>query len=132
MLTSWGATGNQFGCVWLYDPEGGRFEFSKDFSELGRFTLGPATKTIATHSDGGMAGTIFRAAKYVIEDNRLAPVVTVAQDFDFDRQEYHCVVQQRRAREKALVTIRDVRDKAKENYDGPCDPSDPFRGIGDK
>ena len=77
MLTSWGATGNESGCVWLYDPDSGRFEYSKDFAELGRFTLDPATKTIVTHSNGGMAGTVFRAAKYLIEDNRPVAIATV-------------------------------------------------------
>jgi len=132
VLTNWGATGNELGCVWLYDPKSSHFVFSKEFSELGRLTLNPATKTIATHSNGGMAGTIFRATKYVIEDNRPVPVVTVAQDFDFDKREYHCVVQQRRAGENALVTVRDVWAKPKDDFDAPCDASDPFRSIGDE
>jgi hypothetical protein len=131
VLTNWGATGNQSGCIWLYDPESGHFEYSKEFSELATFTLNPSTKTIITHGNGGMAGTIFRAAKYVIENNRPVPIITVAQDFDFPTKEYHCVVQ-RRGRDKALVTIRDVRVKAKENYDGPCAPADPFRDVEDK
>lgn len=132
MLTSWGATGNESGCVWLYDPESGRFEFSKDFSELGRFTLDPATKTIITHGNGGMAGTVFSAAKYIIEGKRPVPIITVAQDWDFDKNEYHCVVQQRQGRENALVTVRDEWAKPKGDFDAPCDASDPFRGIGDK
>jgi len=67
-----------------------------------------------------------------VEDKHPVPVITVAQDFDFPTKEYHCLVQQRRGREKAFVTIHDVRAKEKENYDGPCDPSDPFGGVGDK
>ena len=130
MLTGWGATGNQSGCVWLYDPEGSRFEFSKDFSELGRFTLDPATKSIVTHDNGGMAGTIFRAAKYVIEDNRPVAVATVAQDWDFDKKEYHCVVQQRQGR--AMETVWDEWAKPKNDFDAPCDASNPFRGCGDR
>jgi hypothetical protein len=132
MLTGWGATGNGSGCVWLYDPESSRFEFSKDFSELGRFTLDPATKTIVTHVNGGMAGTVFRAAKYIIEGDRPVSIITVAQDWDFDKKEYHCVVQQRRGRENALVTVRDEWAKPKDDFDAPCDASDPFRGVGDK
>ncbi|HXZ42081.1 MAG TPA: hypothetical protein VEG68_15155 [Terriglobales bacterium] len=132
MLTSWGATGNESGCVWLFDPESSRFEFSKDFSELGRFTLDPATKTITTHSNGGRVGTVFEAAKYIIEGNRPVPTITVAQDWDFDKKEYHCVVQQRRGRENALVTVRDEWAKPKDDFDAPCDASDPFRGVGDK
>jgi len=132
VLTNWGATGNELGCVWLYDPKNGRFEFSKEFSGLGRLTLDPATKTIATHSNGGMAGTIFRATKYVIADNRPLPVVTVAQDFDFAITKYHCVVQQRRGSADVLVTVRDVWAASKGDFEGPCDPSDPFREVADK
>ena len=46
IMTTWGPTGNQFGCVWLYDQQDGRFWYSKEFSELGRFELDAATKTI--------------------------------------------------------------------------------------
>jgi hypothetical protein len=132
MLTSWGATGNESGCVWLYDPKSSRFEFSKDFSELGRFTLDPATKTIVTHGNGGRVGTIFRAAKYIIEGNRPVSIITVAQDWDLDKKEYHCIVQQRHQHEHALVTVRDERAKPKDDFDAPCDASDPFRGFGDQ
>ena|SRR5437764_9058082 len=132
VMTMWGATGNQFGCVWLYDPESGRFEFSKDFSELGGFVLDRATKTITTHGNGGMAGTVFRATKYVVENDRPVPVITVAQDFDFASKKYDCLVQQRRGRENALVTVRDAWAESKGDFEGPCDPSDPFRGVEDK
>jgi len=132
ILTNWGATGNESGCVWLYNRESARFEYSKEFSELGRFTLDPATKTITTYGNGGRAGTVFRAVKYVIEDNLPAPVITVAQDWDFKKSEYHCVVQQRRGRGNALVTVRDVWAESKDDFHAPCDPSHPFRGIGDK
>jgi hypothetical protein len=37
VLTTWGATGNEAGCVWLYDPQSGRFEFSKEFTNFGAF-----------------------------------------------------------------------------------------------
>jgi len=79
-----------------------------------------------------MAGTIFRAAKYAIEKNRPVPAITVAQDFDFASKKYHCVVQQRRGRADALVTVRDVWAESKGDFEGPCDPSDPFRGVTDK
>jgi hypothetical protein len=131
IMTTWGATGNQFGCVWLFDSEDGRFWFSKEYSDLGRFELDPSTKTLTTRSVGGMAGTIFRAAKYLVQNNKPVPVVTVAQDWDFDKKEYHCIIQQRRGGDE-LVTIRDVSAKPKTDFDAPCDCSDPFRGIGDK
>jgi hypothetical protein len=36
---------------------------------------------------------------------------------------------QRRGRDTALVTARDVPAKAKDDFDGPCNPSDPFRDV---
>lgn len=132
ILTNWGATGNEFGCIWLYNPKTGRFEFSKEFSELGTFVLDPATKTITTHANGGAAGTVFNAAKYVVEDNRPVPIIFVSQDYDSNTRKYHCVVQQRRNHENTMVTIRDLWAESKGDFDAPCDAADPFRGIGDK
>lgn len=132
ILTNWGATGNEQGCVWLYDPDSGRFEFSKEFSHLGRFEIDPKTRTITTHSNGGAAGTIFRAAKYAVQGQHLVLLLTVAQDYDFANKEYHCIVKRGRGGENNFLTIRDVRAKATDDFDGPCDPSDPFRGFADK
>jgi len=117
VLTNWGATGNQLGCVWLSDPSSRRFDYSKEFSELGTFAIDPATKTITTHGNGGMAGTVFRGAKYVVENNRPVPVTTVAHDFDSATKKYHCVVQQRR--EGKFVTVRDVWAEPNANFNLP-------------
>jgi hypothetical protein len=37
MMTTWGATGNKFGCVWLYDPRKAKFQYSKEFTEIAAF-----------------------------------------------------------------------------------------------
>jgi hypothetical protein len=129
VLTTWGATGNEYGCVWLYDPRSGRFDYSKEFSELSRFTLDPATKTITTHGNGGMAGMVYRAAKYVVQNNRPVLVMSESQDWDFDKKQFHCIVKQLRGSE--MVTVRDVWGKP-EDGTGPCDPSNPFHSVGNK
>jgi len=97
MMTSWGVTGNEIGCVWLYDPPARRFEFSKDFSAIGKFILDPATNTITTGGVGGHAGRIFRMIKYTVEDNRPVPIFDVLQTWDTERNKYHCVVKQRQS-----------------------------------
>jgi hypothetical protein len=127
VLISWGATGNEGGCVWLFNPKKGRFEFSKEFSELGAYTVDPATntKTITTRGHSGV-GSI-SAAKYVVENNRPVPIITVNQDFDPDKEQFHCVVRQRRKSD--LVTTRDVWA---ESFEKACDPTDPFGEAGDK
>jgi hypothetical protein len=122
--TSWGATGNESGCVWLFNPKNGRFEFSKEFSDLGSYTLDPATKTITTRGHAG--ADVIDAAKYVVENDRPVFIVTVSQYLDPDKQEYHCVVQQRRGRQSELVTTRDFWAKTLEDA---CDPADPFGGV---
>ncbi len=132
VLTNWGATGNESGCVWLYDPGTGRFDYSKEFSKLATYSLDPTTKTIITQDNGGRAGMVFRATKYAVKNNRPVPIIEVAQDWDFGKQEYHCVVRQRRGREGALVTIRDKWMRPGKNDEGPCDPGEPFRSVSDK
>ena len=124
VMTGWGATGNESGCVWLFNPKTGRFEFSKEFSDLGSYTLDPATKTITTRGHAG--ADMIEAAKYTVENNRLVLIVTVSQYFDPDRQEYHCVVKQRRGRQNDLVTTRDSWAKSIEDA---CDPTDPFGEV---
>lgn len=124
VMTSWGATGNESGCAWLFNPKTGRFEFSKEFSDLGGYILDPATKTITTRGHAG-AGSI-EAAKYTVEINRPALIVTVSQYFDPDEQEYHCVVKQRGGRQNDIVTTRDFWAKT---LDDACDPTDPFGEV---
>ena len=125
VLTSWGATGNEGGCVWLFNPNKGRFEFSKEFSELGTYTVDPATKTITTRGHAGVGAII--AAKYIVENNRPVSIITVNQDFDPDKEQFHCLVRQRRKSD--LVITRDFSAK---NFEEACDPTDPFGEAGDK
>ena len=106
LLTNWGATGNQYGCVWLYNSETGYFEYSKEFSELSRYWLDPANKTIFTFDRGGMAGMVFVAKKYLVENNRPVLIWSAQQDWDFSKEQFHCVEQERRNGE--MVTTHDV------------------------
>ena len=128
VLTTWGATGNSAGCVWLYNPRSGRFEFSKDFTDICGFEAHAETKTLTIYSNGGI-GT-FHAAKFVVENNRPVPVLTVDQGLDPSGKEYHCVIRQRRGGK--LVTIRDVRAESKINFGGPCNSGEPFDGLSDQ
>ena len=130
VLTTWGATGNAAGCVWLYNPRSGRFEFSKDFTDICGFEVHAETKTLTTYSNGGI-GT-FHAAKFVVENNLPVPALTVDQELDPSGKEYHCVIRQRRGGK--LVTIRDVRAERKDQDDiddiyGPCKSYEPFDGL---
>lgn len=128
ILTNWGATGFESGCIWLYDPASGKLVFSREFSELATFTLDPQTKTINSHGCGGMACAIFNAGKYVVENNRPVEIMEAAQDWDSQKKQFHCLVKRRRPDETQWTTIRDEWAPPGKNEEGPCDPSDPFRG----
>jgi hypothetical protein len=122
VLTNWGATGNNQGCIWLYNPQAMRFDFSPEFSNLGTFTLDPANKTIITWSNGGMAGGVHSADKYKVENNRPVLVYSERQDWDAQRKEFHCTVNELRANK--MVTTHDEWGKSRDNSGpGSCEHS---------
>ena len=106
LMTNWGATGNHYGCIWLYNPETGKFDYSKEFSQLSRYLLDPATKTIRTFDRGGMAGQVYRASQYKVARNRPVLIWSERQDCDASKKQFHCVLQERR--NGVMVTTRDV------------------------
>ena len=104
LMTDYGATGNHHGCIWLYNPATGKFGYSKEFSQLSRYWLDPTNKIIRTFERGGMAGTVFVANKYKVENER--PVVIWSAKQDWDGGKFHCVEKERRNGE--MVTTQDV------------------------
>ena len=125
LLTNWGATGNRYGCVWLFNPTTKNFDYSKEFSELPGSWLDPATKTIFTFDKGGAARMVHIAQKYAVENNKPVVIWTENQDWDDQTKRFHCVVQERH--EKQMVTVRDEWGKPLE--DGPCDASLLFKAL---
>jgi hypothetical protein len=120
VLTDWGATGNNQGCIWLYNPATKLFYYSPEFSELGTFTVDPANKTIISWSNGGMAGGVHSAQKYKIVNDRPVQVYSEKQDWDRDKKQFHCVVTELRG--SAMVTTHDEWGKNKDNPGpGPCE-----------
>jgi len=105
ILTTWGATGNQSGCMWLFNPASQRFEYSKEFSDLPRHWLDTTRKTIVTFGGGGMAGMVHQGERYKIENGHLALIYSESQDWDQDKKQFHCTVQERQGR--SMVTIAD-------------------------
>jgi hypothetical protein len=106
LMTDWGATGNQNGCIWLYNPAIEMFEYSKALSALSRYWLDPASKTIRTFERAGMAGQIYTANKYKLDGNQPVFIWSENQGWDDNKKQFHCVVEERRNR--GMVTARDV------------------------
>jgi hypothetical protein len=106
LMTNYGATGNHYGCIWLYNPATGKFEYSAEFSRLPRYWLDAASKTIRTFERAGMAGQVYTANQYKVDSNRPVLFWSEHQDWDFGKQQFHCVLQERR--NGAMVTTRDV------------------------
>jgi hypothetical protein len=122
--TGHGATGNEGGCVWLFNPVTGSFDYSKEFSGLDRFWLDPSTKTILTYERGGMLGFAYGAGIYAVLGNRPVLIRSEFQDWDDQKKQFHCIVKRRRG--NLMVVVRDVWGKNGED-DAPCDPSVLFK-----
>jgi len=125
LTTAWGATGNQYGCVWLYNTATGRFDYSKEFSDLARSSLDPATKMISTYDNYGMTGLDHIAQKYKVENNRPVLIWSQRQNWDDNRKQFHCIVQQRRGAD--MVTVRDAWGTVAESWPDavpPCETID--------
>lgn len=128
LLTSWGATGNQFGCVWVFDPGSGRFEYSKGLSELGTYRLEPATKTIFSFSNGGAAGQVYDARRFRITGKELALLWHEHQDWDSDKNQFHCTAEE--LKNGKLVLSKDLWSKPASQWSdaqAPCDPGTYFQ-----
>jgi len=122
--TGHGATGNEGGCVWLFNPVTESFDYSKEFSGLDRFWLDPATKTILTYERGGMLGFVYGAGIYAVLGNRPVLIRSEFQDWDDQKKQFHCIVKRRRGSD--MIVVRDVWGKNGED-DAPCDPSVLFK-----
>ena len=114
LMTTYGATGNHYGCIWLYNPATGKFDYSKEFSQLSRYWLDPTSKTIRTFDRAGMAGMVFVANKYKVKNDR--PVLIWSAKQDWDGGKFHCVEQERR--NGKMLTTQDVLKNSGEKP--PC------------
>ena len=124
VLTSWGATGNNQGCIWLYNPAARHFDYSPEFSGLGTFSLDPANKTIITWSNGGMAGGVHSADKYKVQNNRPVLIYSERQVWDEAKKQFHCMVAELRGHD--MVTTHDEWGKSRDNS-GPGSCEHPTR-----
>lgn len=115
-----GATGNESGCVWLYNPTAEHFEYSKEFSSLSSFSLDPGRKIIFTFATGGMLGLVHNAKEFRVENNHPVIIWSEVQDWDNSKNQLHCIVKERRGTEMAVV--RDTWSKLRDDKNPPCDP----------
>ena len=122
--TGQGATGNESGCVWLFNPVTGSFDYSKEFSGLDRFWLDSSTKRILTYERGGMLGFVYGAGIYAVLGNRPVLIRSESQDWDEQKKQFHCIVKRRSRND--MIVVRDVWGKNGED-DAPCDPSVLFK-----
>jgi hypothetical protein len=69
LMSFWGATGNTGYTYWLFDSSKNLFVENKDLSSLSNPKPDVGTKTIATHSVGGMAGCIYNNGTYKFDES---------------------------------------------------------------
>ncbi len=91
--------------MWIFNPATSRFDYSKEFSELGTHWSDPRTKTIVTFGTGGMAGALHTADRYEVDGEHLLLIYSEEQDWDADRKQFHCVVKESSG--NALTTVFD-------------------------
>jgi hypothetical protein len=83
LISWWGATGNTGYTYWLFDPSKNIFVENSDLSSLSNPTPELQTKTIATHSVGGMAGCIYNNGTYKFDvKGKLILIRSEKQDYD--------------------------------------------------
>jgi hypothetical protein len=114
-------SGGEWGCVWLYNPAAGKFDYSDKFSNLNSYELDPSTRTI-TATGGGGAG-IWNIEKYRVEGNEPVLILSVYRDYDDKRNEVHCVV--KRLHGSTLVTDIDQWDSTGDACGDASDHPDP-------
>jgi len=68
LMSFWGATGNTGYTYWLFNFSKNLFVENKDLSSLSNPKPDVGTKTIATHSVGGMAGCIYNNGTYKFDE----------------------------------------------------------------
>jgi len=87
LLNWWGATGNRGYLYWLFDYQKNQFILNEDLNGLSNPTPHPETKTITTHSKGGMAGSIYSDGTYEFDNNgKLILIRLEKQEWIEDKQ----------------------------------------------
>lgn len=125
LMTWWGATGNQGGCIWLYNTRSGRFEYSKELSELPWRRLDPTTKTIFTFENGGAVGRVYDANRYRVEDNKPVLIWHEHQDLDDAKHQFHCTAEKLKGNK--MVSTKDLWSKpTADPLEAPCNPGQLF------
>lgn len=125
LTTWWGATGNHGGCIWLYTPGSGRFEYSKELSQLPWRQVEAATKTIFTFENGGAAGSVYDASRYRVKGNNPVLIWHEHQDWDVDKKQFHCTSEERKGGQ--MVSTKDLWSKPASDWSRPEPPCEPGR-----
>lgn len=125
LMTGAGATGNQSGCVWLYNPATGGFDFSKEFTEVtaSRHRIDSEARTILTFEREGMAGLAHTASRYKVENNLPVLIWSEWQDWDREKKQFHCVVEERRGSKMVTTLDKWGGTWGNGNDSAPCDPA---------
>lgn len=115
LMTWWGATGNFGGCIWLFNPKTGLFEYSKEFSDLDIRDVDPSTKTVS--SIGNSSAADWHTERYAVKNNHPVLLWSEAQSFNDASGKDHCKIDERR--NGKMVTVLDVDTECPANVPSP-------------
>lgn len=108
LLYAWGATGNVYYHVWLYNQDTKQFDRHTGFDELSNLQVNPDSGMIHTYSVGGLAGAIYFSGDYEFnEQNELILVYGIGQEVDPNNANaFVCTTQQRNTQGLLVSTTK--------------------------
>jgi TonB family protein len=109
VMTNWGVTGNRNGCVWLYNPTTGLFDYSKEFSDIAIHDVDASTKILS--SIGNSSATDWQQERYVVINN--LPVLIWSEKQDSENGILHCEIDEKR--NGKMVTVLDANTECPAN-----------------
>lgn len=113
LMTNWGATGNYSGCIWLFNPKTGLFDYSKEFSAIDIHHVNADTKTLSSISNSSAVD--YQEERYAVENN--LPVLIWSKEQSSDNSKTHCEIEERR--DGKMVTVVAVDTACPANVPSP-------------
>jgi hypothetical protein len=88
LLIMWGATGNLLYDYYIYDPNSGKFIFSKAISDLLNPVLNPDRKELEVYWVGGEAGKIYSKTTYKLQGLQPILIRSETQDWNEEKEKF--------------------------------------------
>lgn len=103
LLIMWGATGNLIYDSYIFDPNTGKFVFSKSISDLLDPVPNPDRKELEVYSRGGMAGKVYSKRKYKLQGQQPILIWEETQDWNIEKNTFVKIVKELKDGKMVLI-----------------------------